>query len=207
MPGFFDAVSQEWLVRFVNHRIGDPRIIRLIQKWLKAGVLEDGIVTDSDRGTGQGSVISPLLANIYLHYVFDLWAARWRRREATGDMVIVRYADDIVVGFEHETDARRFGDAMRERLQEFCAVAQSGQDPPDRVRPPRGGPAQTARGRASRRRFDFLGFTLICGTVAQRELPAQAEVPARPHASQAQGDQGRNCDGGCIEPIPDRGNG
>jgi hypothetical protein len=84
----------EWLVRFVEHRIGDKRIIRLIQKWLKAGVLEDGVVTVSDRGRGKGSVISPLLANIYLHYVFDLWAERWRRREATGDMIIVRYADD-----------------------------------------------------------------------------------------------------------------
>src|SRR5215813_12781864 len=108
---FFDEVSQNWLVRFVEHRIGDPRIIRLVQKWLKAGVLEDGIVTVSDKGTGQGSVISPLLANVYLHYVFDLWAERWRRREATGDMIIVRYADDIVVGFEHETDARRFWEA------------------------------------------------------------------------------------------------
>src|SRR5215218_3679353 len=92
---FFDAVSQEWLVRFLEHRIADPRIIRLIREWLKAGVLEDGVVTVSDTGTGQGSVISPLLANVYLHYVFDLWAERWRRREATGDMIIVRYADDV----------------------------------------------------------------------------------------------------------------
>ena len=97
----FDTVSQDWLVRFVEHRIGDRRIIRLIRKWLKAGVLEDGTVTVSDRGTGQGSVISPLLANIYLHYVFDLWAERWRRREATGDMIIVRYADDFIIGFQH----------------------------------------------------------------------------------------------------------
>jgi retron-type reverse transcriptase len=81
----FDTVSQEWLIKFVEHRVGDRRIIRLIQKWLKAGVLEDGIVTVSDKGTGQGSVISPLLANLYLHYVFDLWAERWRRREAAGD--------------------------------------------------------------------------------------------------------------------------
>ena len=117
---FFDEVSQSWLVRFVEHRIGDPRIIRLIQKWLRAGVLEDGVVTTSDKGTGQGSVISPLLANIYLHHVFDLWADRWRRREATGHMVIVRYADDIVVGFEHEADARRFWDAMRTRFEEFA---------------------------------------------------------------------------------------
>ena len=105
---FFGEVSQEWLVRFLNHRVGDPRIIRLIQKWLKAGVLEDGVVTTSEQGTGQGSVASPLLANVYLHYVFDLWAERWRRREATGAMIVVRYADDIVAGFEHEADARRF---------------------------------------------------------------------------------------------------
>jgi RNA-directed DNA polymerase len=116
---FFDEVSQNWLIRFVEHRIGDPRIIRLIQKWLKAGVLEDGVVTVSEKGTGQGSVISPLLANVYLHYVFDLWAERWRRHEATGAMMIVRYADDIVVGFAHEVDARRFWDAMRKRFEEF----------------------------------------------------------------------------------------
>src|SRR6202048_1314525 len=117
---FFDEVSQSWLIRFVEHRIADPRIIRLIQKWLKAGVLEDGVVTVSEKGTGQGSVISPLLANVYLHYVFDLWAERWRRHEATGGMMIVRYADDIVVGFAHEVDARRFWDAMRKRFEEFA---------------------------------------------------------------------------------------
>jgi group II intron reverse transcriptase/maturase len=117
---FFDEVSQEWLIRFVEHRIGDERIVRLIRKWLKAGVLEDGVVTVSDKGTGQGAVISPLLANIYLYYGYDLWADRWRRREATGDMIIVRYADDVIVGFEHEADARRFLEAMRERLAEFA---------------------------------------------------------------------------------------
>src|ERR1700720_4154208 len=117
---FFDEISQEWLIKFVEHRVGDRRIIRLIQKWLKAGVLEDGIVTVSDKGTGQGSVISPLLANLYLHYALDLWAERWRRREATGDMIIVRYADDFIVGFQHEADARRFLDEMRTRLQEFA---------------------------------------------------------------------------------------
>jgi len=94
VASFFDSVSKDWLVRFVEHRIGDKRIIRLIRKWLKAGVLEDGVVTVSEMGTGQGSVISPLLANIYMHYVFDLWANRWRRREAQGDVIIVRYADD-----------------------------------------------------------------------------------------------------------------
>src|SRR3977135_677701 len=100
ISNFFDTVSQEWLIRFVEHRVGDRRIIRLIQKWLRAGVLEDEAVTISDRGTGQGSVISPLLANIYLHYAFDLWANRWRQREATGDMIILRSADDTVVGVE-----------------------------------------------------------------------------------------------------------
>jgi RNA-directed DNA polymerase len=113
---FFDTVSQEWLIRFVEHRVGDRRIIRLIQKWLKAGVLEDGIVTVSDRGTGQGSVISPLLANIYLHYVLDLWAVH-RRRELTGDMIIVRSADDFIIGFQHEHEARRILDEMRKRLR------------------------------------------------------------------------------------------
>ena len=93
LKDYFDSVSQEWLVRLVEHRIGDKRIVRLIRKWLRAGVLEEGTVTVSEKGTGQGSVISPLLANIYLHYVFDLWAERWRRREARGDMIIVRYAD------------------------------------------------------------------------------------------------------------------
>src|ERR1700726_2505409 len=96
VASFFDSVSKDWLVRFVEHRIGDLRIIRLIQKWLKAGVLENGVVTVSEKGTGQGSVISPLLANVYLHYVFDLWAERWRRHEATGDMILMRYADDSV---------------------------------------------------------------------------------------------------------------
>src|ERR1700750_2137652 len=103
---FFDEINQQWLIRFLEHRIGDRRIIRLIQKWLKAGVMEDGVVTVSDRGTGQGSVISPLLANIYLHYTLDLWATRWRRREATGDMIFVRYGDDFIAGFPHEREPR-----------------------------------------------------------------------------------------------------
>jgi len=132
---FFDMVDQKWMIRFVEHRIGDPRIIRLIQKWMKAGVLEDGGFKASERGTGQGSVISPLLANIYLHYAFDLWANRWRQREATGDMIILRYADDTVVGFEHEADARRFLDMMR-APGGVRAIAPSGENSPDRIRPP-----------------------------------------------------------------------
>ncbi len=159
---FFDEVSQEWLIRFVEHRVGDPRIIRLIRKWLKAGVLEDGIVTVSEKGTGQGSVISPLLANVYLHYVFDLWAERWRRREATGDMIIVRYADDLVVGFEHESDARRFWDAMRQRLEEFSLSLH-----PDKTRLIEFGrhaaDRRAQRGLGKPETFKFLGFIFICG--------------------------------------------
>ncbi len=159
---FFDSVSQGWLIRFVEHRVGDKRVIRLIQKWLKAGILEDGIVTSSDRGTGQGSVISPLLANLYLHYVFDLWAERWRRREAAGDMIIVRYADDIIVGFQHEADARRFWDAMRERLGEFALSLH-----PDKTRLIEFGRFAAAnrakRGSSKPETFNFLGFTFICG--------------------------------------------
>ncbi len=158
---FFDEVSQEWLIRFVEHRIGDKRIVRLIRKWLKAGVLEDGVVAISDKGTGQGSVISPLLANIYLHYGFDLWAERWRRREATGDMIIVRYADDVIAGFEHEADARRFLEAMRERLAEFALSLH-----PDKTRLIEFGRFAAAnrkrRGLGKPETFNFLGFTFIC---------------------------------------------
>jgi RNA-directed DNA polymerase len=105
---FFDTVSHSWLLRFLEHRIGDERILRLICKWLKAGVLEEGIVTESEAGTPQGATASPLLANVYLHYVFDLWAQQWRKRHARGDMIVVRFADDTVLGFEYESDAKRF---------------------------------------------------------------------------------------------------
>jgi group II intron reverse transcriptase/maturase len=159
---FFTEVSQQWVVRFLEHRIGDMRVLRLVEKWLRAGVLEDGIVTIEEKGTGQGSVISPLLANVYLHYVFDLWAERWRRREATGDMIMVRYADDLVVGFQHENDARRFWDAMRERLREFSLSLH-----PDKTRLIEFGrfAAQNCkkRGLAKPETFKFLGFVLICG--------------------------------------------
>ena len=155
-------MSQDWLIRFVEQRVGDPRIIRLIRKWLKAGVLEDGVVNVSDRGTGQGAVISPLLANIYLHYVLDLWAESWRRHEATGDMIIVRYADDFIVGFQHENDARRFLDEMRERLLQHALTLH-----PDKTRLIEFGRFAAAnrkqRGLGKPETFNFLGFTFICG--------------------------------------------
>ncbi|MBI3676220.1 MAG: group II intron reverse transcriptase/maturase [Proteobacteria bacterium] len=161
IQSFFDTVNHDWLIRFLEHRIGDKRIIRLIGKWLKAGVLEDGLVSVSDMGTGQGSVISPLLSNVYLHYVIDLWAEQWRGQQARGDMVIVRYADDLVAGFEHEAEARRFLDAMRARLEAFAlslhphktriiAFGRHAADEHDK-----GGPGKADT-------FDFLGFTFIC---------------------------------------------
>jgi RNA-directed DNA polymerase len=166
---FFDTVSQDWLIRFVEHRIGDKRIVRLIRKWLRAGVLEDGAVRISDQGTGQGSVISPLLANIYLHYVLDLWAERWQAcpcesggQEATGDMIIVRYADDVVAGFEHEADADRFLAALRARFAEFALSLH-----PDKTRLIEFGRhaavERARRGQGKPETFDFLGFTHICG--------------------------------------------
>ena len=159
---FFDSVSQEWLLRFLGHRIGDERVLRLVRKWLKAGVLEEGEWSVSAEGTPQGAVISPLLANVYLHYVFDLWAKQWRGREASGNVIVVRYADDIVVGFEHEADARRFWDAMRTRFEQFGLELHG-----DKTRLLEFG--RNAAGRRQRRglgkpeTFTFLGFIFICG--------------------------------------------
>ena len=159
---FFGTVSHEWLIRFLEHRIGDERVLRLIRKWLKAGVLEEGVVTDSETGTPQGATVSPLLANAYLHYVFDLWAQQWRRRHATGDMIIVRYADDVVLGFEYETQAKRFLEELRQRLQEFSLSLH-----PDKTRLIEFGRHAAARraklGLGKPETFTFLGFTLICG--------------------------------------------
>jgi group II intron reverse transcriptase/maturase len=175
IQNFFGAVSQEWLVRFLEHRVGDKRIIRLIQKWLKAGILEDGVVAVDDRGTGQGSVISPLLGNIYLHYVLDLWAKRWRQRNATGDMIIVRYADDVVVGFEHGGDARRFLDAMRARLEEFALSLH-----PDKTRLIEFGRFAAVnrkrRGLGKPETFAFLGFTFICGKTRKGDFQLQRKT-------------------------------
>jgi RNA-directed DNA polymerase len=159
---FFDSVSQEWLVRFLEHRVSDERVIRLVRKWLKAGVLDAGEWSVSEEGTPQGAVISPLLGNVYLHYVFDLWAHQWRRREAQGNVVVVRYADDIVVGFQLEADARRFWDAMRTRLEQFglelhgekTRLLEFGRQAAKRRKQSGLGKPET---------FTFLGFTFISG--------------------------------------------
>ena len=117
--GFFDKLSHEWAMKFIEHRVADRRILRLIQKWMKAGVSEDGQWSETKLGTPQGAVISPLIANAYLHYVFDLWADIWRKKAAKGDVIVLRYADDLVVGFQHRTEAERFLKEFRERLAKF----------------------------------------------------------------------------------------
>lgn len=160
--GFFDTLDHEWLVKFIEHRISDERVIRHVKKWLKAGVMEDGQWSCAEWGTPQGGSISPLLANVYLHYVLDLWVTAWRKREAHGDVIVVRYADDFVLGFEHRDDAERFLAALRERLAKFHLELH-----PEKTRLLEFG-RFAARDRARRGEgkpatFDFLGFTHICG--------------------------------------------
>ncbi len=164
--GFFDALDHEWLVKFIEHRVGDRRIVRLIQKWLNAGVLEDGVRTRSDRGTIQGGSISPLLANLYLHYVFDLWVQRWRQQQAKGAMIVVRFADDFVVGFEHRSEAEEFLADLRERFAKFALELH-----PDKTRLIEFGKyaadTRRQRGEGKPETFTFLGFTHICAKTRQ----------------------------------------
>jgi len=161
--GFFDAIDREWLMKFVEHRIADQRVGRLIRKWLNAGVLADGVRTHSETGTVQGGSISPLLANIYLHYAFDLWVQQWRTTQARGDVIVVRYADDFLVGFQHRAEAERFLAALRERFAKFGLELH-----PDKTRLIEFGPFaaedRRKRGLGKPETFDFLGFAHICGT-------------------------------------------
>jgi group II intron reverse transcriptase/maturase len=160
--GFFDNMSHEWTMKFLEHRVADPRMLRLIQKWLKAGVSEDGQWSETNLGTPQGAVVSPLLANVYLHYVFDLWADVWRRKVASGDIIVVRYADDLVVGFQHRTDAERFLKEFRERLAKFGLELH-----PDKTRLIEFGRfaarKRRQRGEGKPETFTFLGLTHYCG--------------------------------------------
>lgn len=159
--GFFDTLDHGWLVKFIEHRIADRRVVRLIQKWLKAGVLEDGKRIESEVGTVQGGSISPLLANIYLHYVFDLWVQQWRLRKAQGDVVVVRFADDFVVGFEHRGDGERFLSELGERLARFGLELQA-----QKTRLIEFGrhaeKDRQSRGEGKPETFNFLGFTHSC---------------------------------------------
>jgi RNA-directed DNA polymerase len=160
--GFFDQMSQQWIVKFVEHRVSDPRIIRLIRKWLRAGVSEESQWSEMTVGTPQGAVISPLLANIYLHYVFDLWVEAWRRKVARGDVIVVRYADDLVAGFESRAEAERFLDEFRNRLARFGLELH-----PEKTRLIEFGRFavlnRKQRGEGKPETFTFLGFTHYCG--------------------------------------------
>ena len=155
-------MNHEWTMKFVEHRVADPRMLRLIQKWLKAGVSEDGEWSETKVGTPQGAVISPLLANVYLHYVFDLWVEAWRKKVAQGDMLVVRYADDLVVGFEHRAEAERFLEEFQERLAKFGLEIH-----PEKTRwiefGRRAQANRARRGAGKPEAFTFLGFTHYCG--------------------------------------------
>ena len=160
--GFYDSIDHEWMLKFLEHRIADRRVLRLIRKWLKAGVIEHGEWSETPEGTPQGASASPLLSNVYLHYVFDLWAHQWRRRNARGDVVLVRFADDYVAGFQYRDDAERFLAELRDRLAKFSLELHA-----EKTRL-----IQFGRFAAQQRKqrdlgkpetFDFLGFTHICG--------------------------------------------
>jgi RNA-directed DNA polymerase len=159
---FFDKLDQGWLVKFVEQRVADRRVIRLIQKWLRAGVLEDGRRTQSEVGTVQGGSVSPLLANIYLHYGFDLWTQRWRKKQARGQLIVVRYADDFIVGFEHRHEAEQFLVDLKQRLSQFGLELH-----PEKTRLIECGRFAASnrdrRGQGKPETFDFLGFTHSCG--------------------------------------------
>ena len=190
VQSFFDKVSRDWLIRFVEHRIGDRRIIRLIAKWLTAGVLEDGRVIETEEGTPQGAVISPLLANIYLHHVYDQWVHQWRQRCATGDVIVVRYADDAIVGFEHRHEAEQFLADLKARLARFGLNLHS-----DKTRLIEFGrhaiANRRARGLGKPETFDFLGFKHYCATRrGWQRLRAREEADGQAHANQTSGDQG-----------------
>jgi RNA-directed DNA polymerase len=163
--GFFDSISHEWLVKFIEHRIADRRVVRLIQKWLNAGVLEDGKRIQVEEGTPQGGSASPLLANVYLHYVFDLWVRVWRRKQARGDMMVIRFADDVVLGFQYKSDAERFREELVERFRKFRLELH-----PEKTRLVEFGRFaardRQQRGDGKPETFNFLGFTHICGTTS-----------------------------------------
>ena len=183
---FFTRLDQGWLERFLEHRIADKRVLRLIGKWLRAGVIEDGAWSETLEGTAQGASVSPLLANVYLHYVFDLWADQWRRQHARGDMIVVRFADDYVAGFEHRDDAERFLADLRERLAEFTLelaeektrLIEFGRFAAER---------RTSRGLTKPETFEFLGLTHICakdrqGRFKLKRVTSKKKLRAKLHA-------------------------
>lgn len=198
---FLDTVSHDWLIRFLERRIGDKRAIRLIEKWLKAGCMEEGAARPSEEGAPQGAVVSPLLADICLHYVFDLWARQWRARHAYGNMMIlIRHADDIVVGFEKAFDAKRFLAALRERMEQFSLSLH-----PEKTRLLEFGRFaavnRAKRGEGKPETFTFLGFTHACG---QSPL---CGGPAGTGCWRGYGRSRTNCDSECASRFQNWGNG
>jgi RNA-directed DNA polymerase len=201
--GFFDAIDHGWLVKFVEHRVGDRRVLRLIQKWLTAGVMENGKWTESEEGSPQGATVSPLLANIYLHYALDIWVHQWRKKQAHGDVIVVRYADDFIVGFQHRADAERFLAELRERLAKFRLELH-----PDKTRLIAFGRFalldRQRRGEAgSPETFNFLGFTHICarprtGRFLLRHT-MRTRMTAKLHAVKTEMQRRRH------QPIPEQG--
>ena len=180
--GFFDAIDHDWMVKFIEHRIADKRVVRHVKKWLHAGVLEDGEWAPVERGSPQGGSVSPMLANIYLHYVFDLWAHQWRQKHADGDVIIVRYADDIVMGFQHRAEAERFQELLVERFRKFGLELNA-----DKTRLIEFGRFaagnRARRGQGKPETFDFLGFRHICavGRTGKFKLLRQT-IPSRQRA-------------------------
>ena len=176
--GFFDNMDHEWTMKFVEHRVADNRVLRLIRKWLKAGVSEDGEWSETKVGTPQGAVVSPLLANVYLHYVFDLWAEVWREKVAKGDMIVVRYADDLVAGFQHQADAERFLKEFQERLAKFGLEVH-----PEKTRLIEFGRYAQAnrkqRGEGKAETFTFLGFTHYCGRTSKGHFTVWRQTAAK----------------------------
>jgi len=181
---FFTNLDHSWLVRFLEHRIADARVLRLIQKWLKAGVIEDGTWSASEQGSPQGATISPLLANVYLHYVFDLWVQQWRKRHARGDVLIVRYADDVVLGFQHRSDAERFERDLAQRLATFRFGAECREDAPDPLRAVRR-PAAQGAGPRPPGDVPVLGLHALLHHDQGRTLPGAAKDDLEANGGQA----------------------
>jgi RNA-directed DNA polymerase len=187
---FFTGLDQGWLERFLEHRIADKRVLRLIQKWLRAGVIEDGEWSRTEAGTAQGASVSPLLSNVYLHYVFDLWAGQWRRRNARGDVILSRFADDYVAGFEHREDAERFLSDLRERFAQFGLELH-----PEKTRLIEFGRFaardRSRRGVSKPETFEYLGFTHISGKDRRgrfklKRVTSKKKMRAKLHAVKAE---------------------
>jgi RNA-directed DNA polymerase len=200
---FFNTMKHEWIVKFIEHRVADERVVRLIQKWLSAGVLEDGKRMRSEEGAVQGGSISPLLANVYLHYVFDLWAQRWRNQPGRGDVIVVRYADDFVVGFEHQRDALAFRAELGERFAKFGLELH-----PDKTRILEFGryaaSNRARRGEGKPETFDFLGFTHICAKTRNGRFAVRRQTMTkrlRAKLSEVKTELRRRM----TEPIPEQG--